>query len=544
MRRPMPPAENSPSSPNRLPWAEWERAIRRFESAWRQGERPVIDAFVAAAEAGQRPLLLELAHIDLEFRIKAGEAARVEEYLARYPALAADREAVLGLAAAECELRRRREPDLPADEYAARFPQYRDELPARLAGGPSTGLGLADVLPRLASVPARVPGYEVLGELGRGGMGVVYKARDLKHDRVVALKMIRAGRLASPAELARFRVEAEAVARLQHPHIIPIYEVGEHQGLPYFSMQLASGGSLADWLKRNPIGGPGAEAWDERQRRAAGWVAGVARAVQHAHRGGILHRDLKPANVLLDEEERPYVTDFGLAKYVENDPGLTPADAAVGTPSYMAPEQVEADGRLTPAVDVYALGAILYELLTGRPPFREATALATALRALRHEPEPPREVNPQVDAGLERVCMQCLSKTPRRRYATAHEVSVDLKRWLSGLPVTARPYRAGRRVLRKALGSLASALGFGKTTGGGGDGASDVAFSPDGKRVAAVVLDGTVKVWDADTNREIARLKAPNGEVTGVAFSPSGNRLAAVCSDGSVQIWKAGERSA
>jgi tetratricopeptide (TPR) repeat protein len=282
-----------------------------------------------------------------------------------------------------------------------------------------------------ADAPAQptVPGYEVLAELGRGGMGVVYKARHLALNRVVALKMVLAGGHAGPQELARFRTEAEAVARLQHPHIVQIYEVGEQNGLPYFSLEFCPGGSLAGQLGGKPL--PPA--------RAAALVETLARAMHAAHQAGVVHRDLKPANVLLAADGTPKVTDFGLAKKLDESAGPTVSGAIMGTPSYMAPEQ--AGGRrqqIGPATDVYALGAILYELLTGRSPFRAETATETLLQVLQCEPEPPRRVRPGAPRDLETIALKCLRKEPRSRYASAGELADDLRRFQQGEPIQAR----------------------------------------------------------------------------------------------------------
>jgi hypothetical protein len=298
----------------------------------------------------------------------------------------------------------------------------------------------------------------VLGVLGRGGMGVVYKARQLQLDRVVALKMIRAGGHAGPEELARFRREAEAVARLQHPNIVQIHEVGEHDGLPFFSLEFCESGSLADKLDGTP----------QSPREAARLVETLARAVQAAHERHIVHRDLKPANVLLAADGTPKVTDFGLAKKLDAGDNPTVSGAILGTPSYMAPEQ--AGGRskeVGPAADVYALGAILYELLTGRPPFLAATMMDTLARVCADEPVPVRRLQPGVPRDLETVCLKCLEKDPTKRYASARDLAEDLRRFGAGEPVRARPvgvvgrgWRWGRRnpAVAGLLAAVAAAL--------------------------------------------------------------------------------------
>ena len=292
--------------------------------------------------------------------------------------------------------------------------------------------------PRDVEGPA-VPGYEILGELGRGGMGVVYKARQVRLNRVVALKMILSGAHAGPQELQRFRLEAESVAQLQHPHVVQIHDVGEADGRAYLSLEFVDGGSLDRHLKTQP----------HTAEQGARLVATLARAMHAAHEQGIIHRDLKPANVLLTHDGAPKITDFGLAKRYTDSSGPTASQAIMGTPSYMAPEQAGGKtAELGPAVDTYALGAILYECLTGRPPFTAETPLDTVLLLVSEEPVPPRRLAPRCPRPLETICLKCLEKQPKKRYATALELAEDLERYLSGEPILARPLGPLGRVAR------------------------------------------------------------------------------------------------
>lgn len=289
------------------------------------------------------------------------------------------------------------------------------------------------------AAPRFVGGYELLEEIARGGMGVVFRARQSSLQRIVAVKMILAGSLASAPNLLRFRQEAEAAANLDHPNILPIYEVGAHDGTPYFSMKLVEGGSLATRMH------------EYRADLKAGvrLLERIALAVHYAHQRGILHRDLKPANILLDKDGTPYVADFGLAKRTgDRDSDLTQSGAILGTPSYMAPEQARSSTTITTASDTYALGALLYELLTGRPPFRGATVALTLRMLEEQEAIPPSRIQQECDPDLEAIALKCIEKEPARRYESAQAFAEDLARWLRREPVTAR--RAGYiRRLRK-----------------------------------------------------------------------------------------------
>ncbi|HEX8203379.1 MAG TPA: serine/threonine-protein kinase, partial [Isosphaeraceae bacterium] len=335
------------------------------------------------------------------------------------------------------------EPDRLA--WIAGHPKYSAELAAYFVEQDRlhhlTGPLRAAALPPLGCESRVLGGFVLLEELARGGMGVVYKARQVSLNRIVALKLILAGEFAGSADVQRFRAEAEAVAELDHPHIVPIYEVGSHQGRHFFSMKLFEGGSLADCLDR----------FVADLRAAVRLVASVARAVDHAHRRGILHRDLKPSNILLDEDGEPHVVDFGLARRVGGDGDLTRSGEVLGTPAYMAPEQASGRrGEVTTATDIYGLGAVLYALLTGRAPFACDPA-ADLLESVRtRPPAPPSSVNRRVDRDLQTICLKCLEKEPAHRYATAEELAEDLDRWLRGEPIAARPVGRTERAWRWA----------------------------------------------------------------------------------------------
>jgi serine/threonine-protein kinase len=439
-------------------------------------------------------------------RWQQGDRVPTAAYLERHPHLATADACAVELVYNEVLLREERGETPAAEEYLRQFPQWapqlqrlfevHEALAASAARAASTGQ-FGQAPPSAGPAWPEIPGYEILGELGRGGMGVVYQARHLRLGRLVALKVVLAGAHAGPQELARFRTEAEAAARLQHPNIVQIYDVGEHAGRPYLALECVAGGSLARRLAGGSL----------PAREAAALVQALAGAMHHAHQQGIVHRDLKPANILLVAgEERggvsapchgaltrprsehgaltpppslhgaltpprsspatlfPKITDFGLAKQLDSDGGQTQSGAIVGTPSYMAPEQAEGQMKAAgPTTDVYALGAVLYQCLTGRPPFLAATPLETLLQVKYLAPVPPRRLQPKVGRDLETICLKCLEKEPGKRYATAQALADDLGCFLGGRPIQARPvrfperlWRACRRQPRVAL--LAAAL--------------------------------------------------------------------------------------
>jgi WD40 repeat protein/serine/threonine protein kinase len=449
----------------------------RYEAARLAGQQPRIDDYLREVPEAERSgllhelLRLERAYlqIDQRRRWQRGERVPMQAYLEETPWLRDYPELVFELVCGEVLLREELgEKPRPVD-YLELAPTHQAQLrrffAARQLLPPATFPGMSDQLtlraakratvievdhtvdelpaasapaptppaPERATAPGETvlapPGYEILCELGRGGMGVVYKARQVNADRLVALKMILAGGHAEPDQLARFRTEAEAIARLQHPHIVQIFEVGEHNGLPFFSLEFCPGGSLDKKLAGTPL----------PPQEAATLVEKVAQGVQAAHEAQVLHRDLKPANVLLAADGTPKVTDFGLAKKLGAQ-GVTLPGVIMGTPSYMAPEQASGRGHeLGPAADVYAMGAILYECLTGRPPFRAATVLDTLRQVVSEEPVPPRQLNAQVPRDLETVCLKCLHKEAAKRYSSAAALADELGRFLRGEPIVARP---------------------------------------------------------------------------------------------------------
>jgi eukaryotic-like serine/threonine-protein kinase len=415
---------------------------------------------------------LRWACAELDRRRRHGDPCRAEQLFTIHPGLADSEETAIELIYTEFVVREQLGEHVEAAEYLRRFPQWarmlarQFEVHQALHNGnghaPATGVPAIAASSEPPDLRPRYIGpYEILAELARGAMGVIYKAQHQMLQRTVALKMVLAGAHASPTALARFHTEAEAAARLQHPNIVQIYDVGSFEGRPYLALEYIEGGSLASRLTGQP----------QEPRRAALLLQTVAAAVEYAHRRGIVHRDLKPGNILLerhgpekDELGTPKVADFGLAKLLDRGSPQTESGTIFGTPSYMAPEQAQGHNRTVgAAADVYALGAILYELLTGRPPFRADNMLATLQQVASEDPVPPERLQADLPPDLATICMKCLHKDPARRYATAGALATDLQRFLCGEPIMARPVSVWERgwkwaCRRPSLAALAAAV--------------------------------------------------------------------------------------
>jgi serine/threonine-protein kinase len=438
--------------------------ILRLELLWEQGQQPDPDLLLQTAGIIAPPVVAEVLAADQWQRWHAGQRLPVEDYFARHPTLAADLVAALVLIYGEFVVREECGEQPDPEDYLHRFPQWTEELRRQLhvhqaiaAAGATVHEGATSTpgaSPAPVALPA-VPGFEILGELGRGGMGVVYRARQVSLNRIVALKMILAGGYAGAEERVRFLAEAEAVAAVRHTGIVQIHDFGTHAGLPWFALEWCPDGSLEKKLAGTPL--PTAE--------AARLMEQVARAMHAAHQAGIVHRDLKPGNILLAEDGSPRVTDFGLARRVEGGHGLTQTGVIMGTPGYMPPEQAAGRKEIGPVADVYALGAVLYECLTGRPPFRAATPFETVRQVQEQEPVSPRQLNPGVPRDLETICLKCLSKEPARRYGSAGLLADDLRRFAHGEPILARRVGAVERAVnqvrrRPAAAGLLAAVGL------------------------------------------------------------------------------------
>jgi serine/threonine protein kinase/WD40 repeat protein/Tfp pilus assembly protein PilF len=472
--------------------------LRALWAQWRQQQCPDFDVFVGPAGHLTADQALALLRYDQQARWRSGERLPAEVYLQRYRLLQEDAEAGLLLVYSEFALRQELGETPALEEYFARFPHYREGLQQQHALNQALRAGMPSELPTMVPPPVRtegvgepaepsgaapfpaIPGYEIVVELGRGGMGVVYQAWQTDLHRLVALKVLLAGANAGAQELARFRIEAEAVARLQHPHIVQIYEVGQHDRHPYMALEYVEGGSLATKLVGTPLA----------VRQAAHVVETLARTMHYAHQRGIVHRDLKPANILLTADGAVKITDFGLAKIVVGGEMQTQTGLILGTPSYMAPEQAAGKAKAVgPAADVYALGAILYEMLTGRPPFRAETPLETLHQAQEDEPISPSRLQPKLPRDVATVCLKCLQKEPGRRYPTAAALAEDLRRFLAGEPITARPVGTLEHTWRWCLrNSVLAAL------------STCVAAL-----LLSVAIVSTVAAWRLSEERDVAR---------------------------------------
>jgi tetratricopeptide (TPR) repeat protein len=440
------PSEELDSAGNNIA-AGIDEVCRRFSADWGAGRRPrIVDYLIGVSHEAGPALRAELEALQRKLRQgdetvacgDAGLATVAEPQTAPPPAMVAEAPTIaprpqpttinVGIETSPVHDEVTMPPSNPprsSDDQATAALGGQDPSATHSAPGPTCIRYFGD--------------YEITRELARGGMGIVFLARQISLNRPVALKMILAGQLANETDVKRFYTEAEAAAILDHPGIVPIHEVGQHDGQHYFSMGFVEGQSLAQRLADGPL--PPYE--------AAALMVKVADAIAYAHGRGVIHRDLKPGNILLDTNGNPRVTDFGLAKKVEGDSALTASGQIMGTPSYMPPEQAGGNrAAVGPAADVYALGATLYALVTGRPPFQAATAMDTVIQVIGEEPVPPRRLNPGVPRDLETICLKCLQKEPARRYGSASALAGELRRYLSGEPILARPVGSAERAWR------------------------------------------------------------------------------------------------
>lgn len=387
-----------------------------FEAEWLDGTRPDLESYIESARVDDRKqLLVELVRMDLEYRRETGELPRADEYVNRFSGYEQE---IRSAFSAERTLRQ-----FHFGESTKVRPPHVPIPVAKTDQNSSTEFG----------------NYELLSEIARGGMGVVYKARQKTTNRIVALKMLLSGQLACHDEVERFKAEAQAAAALDHPNIVPIFEVGKDSEQHFFSMAYVDGASLKEHLAKGPVD----------PRTAAEMVRVLAEAIAYAHGQGIIHRDLKPANILLDSAGQLRITDFGLSKIVDSDKDLTGTGQLLGTPSYMSPEQAAGDADAIGAQsDVYALGCILYVMISGRVPFSADSILETLHQVRTENPVPPRSLNIAIDRDIETICLKCLSKEPTQRYPTAHALADDLNRYLKYEPIAARPVSAVQRLVR------------------------------------------------------------------------------------------------
>lgn len=415
-------------------------AVARFEEAWRRGEEPVIDDYLPSDKEQSEATLVRLVGADLAHRLEAGEEVRVERYLEQYTVLAEDRASALQLIAAEYKLRDQTEPEVPTDEYLSRFPDYQDELRGILSA--DSDAEAADVTTAWQpdgdddeddedtsfalefdeeSLPMEFGRYELLSVVGQGGFGTVYEAHDSQLDREVAVKIPRAGTLGSESQVQRLYREARSGARLRHPGICPIYDVGEHRGHHYIVMGLIEGNPLTRYKK--PMD----------SKKAAVIILKLADALVEAHDQGIIHRDLKPSNIIIEKKRRePVILDFGLARQVVSDVNLTQEGQVFGTPTYMSPEQARAGRvKIGHSTDIYSLGVILYELVAGRPPFQGSMAEVFA-QILTSEPKPPSKYHAELDSTIESITLKAIAKDPSDRFESMQEFGKALKGYVTG----------------------------------------------------------------------------------------------------------------
>jgi serine/threonine-protein kinase len=419
---------------------EQENAVRRFSLRWTQGGPPDLRQFLSEAGELSPADLAAILRLDLQKRWQAGERVPAEDYLRGDLVGTSNAEVAVDVIYQEFVVRGELGEKPSVEEYQHRFPEIAVQIGRQIAFDRALAAGdtqnptealdtqrLTDTVKTpLSETDRQFSGYELLEEIARGGMGVVYKARHIKLNRLVALKMILGGQLASAEQVRRFHFEAEAAANLKHPNIVPIYEVGEHEGRHFYAMGYVEGESLAALLSEGPL----------PCRDAAVLMKKIAEAVEYAHRQGVIHRDLKPSNILIDASGEPHVTDFGLAKRLESDSQLTATGAVLGTPSYMSPEQARGDVKaIGPRSDVYGLGTVLYSMLTGKPPFLSSEVHETLRQVREDEPRPLRTGNPAVPRDLETICFKCLAKELLDRYASAAQLVEDLNCFLDEQPL-------------------------------------------------------------------------------------------------------------
>ncbi|MCA9245806.1 MAG: protein kinase [Planctomycetales bacterium] len=407
---------------NDQPYA-FEEQERAFAAQLDAGESPSIDSFLDGVAAPSRSdLLRRLIQIEIDNRRALGQDVSLRDYSERYPELASGTKD-------------------PAGETAIFDPLADTNSQADASGSLAAHALIGQLAEQSPAISKQFGDYELLDEIARGGMGVVYRARQIRANRTVALKMILAGNLAGKEEVDRFYAEAEAAANLDHPGIVPVYDVGEVDGRHYFSMGLVEGSNLAALVREQPLA----------PRHAAELLKQIVDAVAYAHERHIIHRDLKPENILLDTDGNPRVTDFGLAKRIEGDSNLTATGQVMGTPSFMPPEQAIGNiERVGPLSDVYSLGAVLYYMVAGRPPFRAASIVDTLRQVVEQEPVSPRELNPAIDRDLDTIALKALEKDPARRFSSARALADDLDRYLEGRPIQARPVSRIERTIRWA----------------------------------------------------------------------------------------------